>query len=1007
MTSSKWVKKLCMTTALTATFLVAPTLFAPESLAQVSGPAITFQSGQLANHARIAVDIPGDATYSITVNDRVLRITLDSVFSPDFSAFGAANLRQIGNPRVSYIGGRTLIDFDVLPGVSPRDFRSGNFLIVDVYGGDQTASLPAFVDSGAFTPPPATGDEPETGEPIEENTDTSGGEGVPAENNLQNDDELGSTTDISTVSRQEQSGPIRLLGLPEVTNPDQEAVDVAVTEVENGISLSFNWPIDAAAAVFERGEYLWVVFDQTYAFDPKGMIDAGSLVSDRIHTVEQLEHLDALVLRMSVRTNQNYVVEKDARRWIVYLKDTPAKPRFPIIPERRNEGANGQQIFVAASDVGRKIEVEDPDIGDYFVVMPLARQGSGLAQDFSYASAELAETAQGIVITPLTDFVNVERYTDGVAISSSGNDFLSSSRLSRATGIGSDLQTGFARLIDFANWRIGPSWEYRKNKTRLLYELSLRQLDDRNEVRWKLARYYLAHGRAAEALGILERMLEEDPLLSQNTEFLAVRGVANFKQGRLDAALADLSARELEAEQDAELWLLLVEEKKGHYEKALEHYRRGKDVMGTYDTNDRAEISLAAVRSAIETGDIELAQQELALLNGVDLNEDQLLETLFQAARISEMQGDFDTAFAQYDELTGASNRWISARARYARIRYGLRNGDLNYTDAIDQLERLRYAWRGDKFEITLLNDLAEYYFATKQYTAGLSALRAGVSYYPEEASELKMLLRMGQVFKDLFVNNGADEMTPVAAISLFYQFQDLTPLGPEGDFMVRRLAARMVSVDLLDNAASLLEYQVSQRTEGAARAQIAAQLAKIYIMDSRPEQAIEILRATREPRLPNDIVSNRRHVEARALVEQGRYEEAEVMLEDDSSADAEVLRTDIFWGSKEWPKLINTVQRILGDGWRRNQALNSLQRLNLIRLTIGMTFMDDRAGLIEMRRRYGNQMRSGDFANAFELLTNDQELSGRELGAIASQIASVEKLQTFMREYRSDFSGR
>lgn len=224
---------------------------------------------------------------------------------------------------------------------------------------------------------------------------------------------------------------------------------------------------------------------------------------------------------------------------------------------------------------------------------------------------------------------------------------------------------------------------------------------------------------------------------------------------------------------------------------------------------------------------------------------------------------------------------------------------------------------------------------------------------------------------------------------------------------MIRRLADRLVSVDLLSRAAELLEYQVEHRTEGAARAQIAASLAKIYILDDRSDAALEILRATREPRLPDDINSNRRHVESRALIEQARFEEAEVLLEQDRSAEAEILRADIFWGAKDWTRLTTSIRRMLGDGWRRNEPLTALQRLNLIRLTIAMTFAEDRAGLIEMRRRYNNQMLSGDFANAFELLTNDQELSGRELGAIASQIASVEKLQSFMRDYRNDFSGR
>ncbi len=633
-------------------------------------------------------------------------------------------------------------------------------------------------------------------------------------------------------------------------------------------------------------------------------------------------------------------------------------------------------------------------------------EGRGMAQEYSYASSQLLETAQGVVVMPKSDFVDVERFTDGIAIRTTGNNMLSATNLSRDTGAGPRAnKSDFKRLVDFAAWRIGNEWEYRKNKSILLYELSLQPMDDRNAARWKLARFYLAHSRAAEALGVLERMMAEDPLLAQNSEYLAIRGIANFKQGRLEQAAVDLATRGLEAEQDAELWRGLVAEARGQYDAALEHYRRGKDVMGTYDDYDRAEIQLAVVRSALELDRIELAIRELDLLNGLNLNDEQLAESVFQSARIAAMQGQMDQALAQFDDLADAPYRWISARARYARTKQGLKNGDLTAVDAIDQLERLRFAWRGARFEAELLDDLADLYFDTKQYELGLEALRQGISYFPELAREKQMVARSANMFRELFFSGRADELSPIAAISLYYKFRDLTPLGSEGDLMIRRLADRLVSVDLLDRAAELLEYQVRVRTEGAARAQIAANLAKIHILNEQPQKALEIMRATREPRLPEDIDATRRHVETRALIELGRYEEAEVLLEGDRSQEANELRADIFWGSKAWSRFSNTVKDLLGDGWRRNEALSPLERLNLIRLTIALTFMEDRAGLIEMRRRYGSQMRGGDFAQAFDLLTNDQELSGRELGAIASQIASVEKLQSFMRDYRSDFS--
>ncbi len=1068
-------------------------VFSTVAAAQ-SGPTLRLQAAKQANYSRIVLNLPQDTVYSISLQNRLLTLSVVGEFAIDTAAFTATELTQVGDVAVRQSQGNTTIVFDVLPGVTPRDFRSGGFVIVDVYAGDQSATLrrgaqravaaatpaatqnltppaeekdevvdgqdtnasqqpdappsanedstrlqpaPRLVEApvaqgeGKQLPPSQGADTDKAAGPVLEgaptladNSSITTGEAIDSVANTDRDKEPladksaeskpgGGTTGPRSIGPTDVSADISKqvsaieFGNMESVGDASNTVTVETTDLEESIRISFAMPEEAAIAVFERGGSLWTVFDKPFKLDPAGLRAGGNEVSRRIRRMEQRPDPDALILRMTIRANQNFVVERDETTWHISLKDTPAKPRFPLRPTRRDDQAQGQQIFIQASDIGRKVEFEDPDIGDILVVLPTMRQSTGVAQKYSYAAAEILETAQGIAISPLSDNVVIDRFRDGVAIRSTGNSLLSASRLSRSTGIGNDSQIGFARLIDFESWRIGQSWEYRKNKSRLLYELSLTDAEDANTVRWKLARYFLAHGRAAEALGILKLMLNQDELLEKNGEFRAVRGVANFKQGRLEQAAVDLASQELSAEQDAELWRAMVAESRGKHKEALEFYRRGKDVMGTYDEFDRAELQLAVVRSAIETDNLELAQEELDLMNGLTLTEGQLSETVYQSARIAEIQGQNDIAQTQFDDLTESPARWIAARARYSRTKFALKNGDIDAPTAIDQLERLRYAWRGDRFESQLLDDLADLYFENKQYEVGLETLRQGISYYPELARDKKMSLQMGQIFRSLFLDGMAEEMTPISAISLYYKFRELTPLGSEGDLMIRRLADRLVSVDLLDRAADLLDYQVKSRTEGAARAQIAANLAKIHILNRKPDAALEIIRATREPRLPEDILANRRNVEARALIELERYEEAEVLIEEDRSADAEILRADVFWGGKNWTQLVPTIRRLMGDGWRRNEALTELQRLNLIRLSISMTFTEDRAGLIEIRRRYGSQMRQGDFANAFELLTNDQELSGRELGAIATQIASVEKLQSFMRDYRSDFSGR
>jgi tetratricopeptide (TPR) repeat protein len=1042
-----WVASLGLAVLLVIT-AINPPLAAMQSLSRT----LKIQGQQQSTYSRLVLDLPAEVNYSVTQVGTEIRITIDGSFRTDFSAIENSPVRQIGNGRSIRASGQTILVFDTIANVSPRDFRSGQFLVLDIYGGNPSERLSSGFKSKIITRLPSKGtskarsqSDSDSGkatvdskaantekgkadngddttssktDPVSKAAGDDGPEPIQEPSKAPNPDEQldssgnkvilndGGVVDIETNLPRSESTLI-LSGISDAVVDADKVVTTSVAKAKNGISIRFSWPAEAASAVFTRGGSLWIIFDQPYSFNPQGLVDSGMLLTERVTHVSQRPHLDALILQLKLESPQSAVVERDQNDWLVYLKDTPAKPRFPLKPTVSSQPGQGQQIFVPASDIGRKVEFEDPDVGDLLIALPMLKQGNGLADSYSYAAAQLLESAQGVIVLPETDFVSVERFQDGIAIRSTGNDILSASQLPNELEQGGATQNGFARLIDFQSWRIGPDWEYRKNKERLFYELSLQAPSDRNDVRWRIARYYLAHGRAAECLGILDMMLLDDPLLERNTDFLAVRGVANFKQGRLKEAWTDLSSRELDSEQDAELWRTLVAEKQGDYEEALELYRRGRDVMGTYDEYDRAEIELAVVRAAIETGNLELAQRELDLINGLNLTEAQVSEQIYQRARIAEQQGEYDKAFEQYDALADAPQRWLSARARYSRIKFGVKNGDLSTEDAIDQLERLRYSYRGDRFEVQVLDDLAGHYFDAKQYQAGLTALQLAVSYHPKIANEKRMLLRQQYVFKQLFLQNVADEMSPIEAISLFNKFTHLTPLGAEGDLLVRNLAQRMVSVDLLGRAAQVLDYQVRERTEGSARAKIAGDLAKIYILDQKPDLALEILRATREPRLPQDIQTFRKHVEARALAEKKRYEEAEVLLEGDRSADAEVLRADIYWGAEDWPRVTTSIRKLLGDGWRRNEPLTALQRLNLVRLSIAMTFAEDRAGLIEMRRRYANLMRGGDFANAFDLLTNDQELSGRELNAIASQIASVDKLQSFMRDYRNDFSGR
>ncbi|GHF29316.1 hypothetical protein GCM10017044_25710 [Kordiimonas sediminis] len=944
---------------------------------------ITVRYAEHPTFSRVVFDFNREVSYQVSKNGSVLAVTFDADFTPQFGTLPTDPMRDMRNPSVVSADRQTVVRFDVVPDGAPRHFRSGLSIVVDMMAdgssivSDSSPSVPSTSTGSNISNPPSDQEEVSSG--------------------VQPAGTGGDTADDLSSSTPEQDTPLALPPVPLGDVSDEEPLDVLLSGAAGRIQMTFPWQDTVGAAAFTRNNQVWVVFDQPRSFSPQGLSDNQALLQTMVRSVDTVPHPDATILRMTVSRDVNTVFERRQGAWVLTLQDTVAEPRFPLQPIKRIERTEGQQVFVPLTTAGRAIEIEDPLIGDLMVVMPLRAEGRGLAETYRYALADLHESSQGLVILPLSDGVRVEVFNEGVSISNLDPSLLAAEN-SNQSG------SGFTRLIDFDAWRLGETNEYRKIKARLLYELSLEGRSDANNGRWKLARYYLSHRRPQEAIGVLERMLAAEPSLTDNGEYNAVRGVANTMAHRYAAAEEDFAHPDLLVSPDIDLWRTMVAEAQGNFADALTYYNRGKDVIGPYEDREKAEMQLAAIRAAIAENALELADRELMLLNGLVLNEEQASEAVYHSARIARLRGDGLIADAQFQDLVSSPVRELSARARYELLKKQLEANEIDVPTAIEALERLRYAWRGGNFEVDILDDLAGLYFAEGDYESGLTTLKLGVSYYPAAARERRMSTRMVEVFRRLYLDGEAEVIEPITAISLFYKFRELTPLGTDGDMMIRRLADRLVAVDLLDRAADLLLYQVQERTEGAARAQIAANLAKLYILDERPELALEIMRATREPQLPADILAERNRVEARALMEMDRFEEAEVLLEPDLSADADAMRADIYWGSKDYAAVIRANRKLL-SGTDEASVLNPLQRLYLLRLAIAMTFEEDRAGLIQIRETYRNQMRDGEFANAFDLLTSDQILTGRELGAIAGQIASIDKLESFMRDYRSDFS--
>jgi hypothetical protein len=330
--------------------------------------------------------------------------------------------------------------------------------------------------------------------------------------------------------------------------------------------------------------------------------------------------------------------------------------------------------------------------------------------------------------------------------------------------------------------------------------------------------------------------------------------------------------------------------------------------------------------------------------------------------------------------------------------------GDLKRDDVISELETLTTIWRGDDTEIEALQVLARLYTEEGRYRDSFYVMRGAMAAHPNSDMTHRIQDEAAATFDSLFLAGRGDTLPAIDALALFYDFRELTPIGRRGDEMIRRLADRLVSVDLLDQAAALLQYQVDNRLEGAARAQVATRLAVIYLMNRKPDRALAVLRATRTADLANELRSQRLLLEARALSDIGRHDLALQVIENVRGREAIRLRSDIYWAASRWREAAEQIELMYGDRWKEWQPLNEVERADILRGEIGYALSEDALGLNRFREKYAAKMAQTPDAHAFDVVSAAIGTSGTEFGAIAHAAAAADTLDSFLRDMRARY---
>jgi tetratricopeptide (TPR) repeat protein len=767
--------------------------------------------------------------------------------------------------------------------------------------------------------------------------------------------------------------------------------------------LKFPWRAPLGAAVFRRGDALWMVFDA------KALIDVSAIPrgAGQFRRIDAYQGADYAAVRILAPETTLATASAAGGTWSLALGPSAGPAPAPVKIGRDDQ--TGLPVLTAeVAGATGVFWVADPAVGDRMAVVTALPPAKGSLSTRNLVDATILPSVQGFALSPAVDDLQVSSDGDVVRIGRPRGLALSSTHAAAheaAAALGLPQPAPMPALVDFDGWSKlgGASFLTRYDQLQtLVAEEAGKGKAGGVGAHLALARFLIGSELAFEGLGVLDLTARADQTVLGDAEFRGLRGAARAMAGRYKDAEADFSSPVLADDPASALWRGYVSEKLGDHAGARQQFAAGRRALPLFTERWRGRFAEADAEAALGVNDLPTARNELVLASGLKIEPVDATRLKLLQARLLEAQGQGAAALPLYDQVAGDPYGALSAPAALHAVQIRLKQGALKPQDAESQLDSLRFRWRGDATELETVRALGQLYLAQGRYREALEVLRSANGRLPDLPASAAIATDLSNTFKALFLSGGADGLQPVQALALFYDFKDLTPIGADGDQMVRKLAKRLVDVDLLDQAAELLKYQVDNRLDGVPKAEVATDLAMIDLMAKKPEDALGALNSSRTTLLPSALNARRRLIEARAQAALGRYDASLELLQTDKSAEAQDIRADIAWKQRNWPQAGALLEAELGDRWKNPQPLSGREQGDLVRAGTAYSLAGDDKALARLRDRYGKLGEAGDAPNvvrvalagvdAGQLTASDFTRAASDAAVFAGWVAEMKK---------------
>lgn len=804
----------------------------------------------------------------------------------------------------------------------------------------------------------------------------------------------------------EDFGLEQIAGSPHFTNNPQPAASTTPSErkaKDTIVSLRFVWNSPVNTAAFKRNGKIWVVFDRPNRVDVDALKAEAKDLAEEIYT---LPHPAGAIVIIKPAPGVKYAMRKEGLLWILDLY-TGRPPKFEtkdVTIFTQYDSLKHSYLFIPTNYAGNILSMIDPEIGDIISISTTSQLGLGFNSPYRYPDFDILQTAQGLAFVINAPDIVLNRGNSGITLKAMGRSLNITSDLDvlkRSQKRVSTDDTSHVNAFDLQIPQDMADKKFNDIVDNFKKQILNAPQDQKNNLRLKLAQYYIYNGLGTNALYILNQMRKINLPEAQTDRFYALSGIANFLARRYSEAVADFSQGTLPSSAEGNFWLTIAKSARQYDEKNNTVIFSHISLMRDYPQALKDQVAIIAARNAIATNDDLSSQNFIDILKSVpDRLRDLNPQIAYLSAQKMEMQGYIRNAIKIYQTLLNSDSAMFSS---YARLHHTILSQMVNFIDAktaIKELEKLRYAWGETSFKIRLLGKLSDYYLKDKDYYNALRILNEQ-SFLASGEQQNLINQKMIKIFEDIFIGNHADEiLSPIKSLALYQDFNWLAKLSPNQNAIIQKLADRLVAVDLLPKAQELLLELLPQKDLAAEdKAKIGSRLAVIALFENKPQEALDMIETTSSAGLPSEIANPRKLIAAKALSALNRPDEALALLENDYSPNALLHKFEVYWNAKDWDNASNTIKYLIEEP-KKGQKLSTQQINYILDWAITLKQAGKETVLVRLRNKFMPYFKDTPYYSAFNVLTNHLEKEKIDIKAIHSIITDVQNFNNFAKFY-------